>query len=72
MQWVSVKDKPPLGSFVLAHFNNGRIKIMQYACISEQFVGEGDVVCQKCFTVQRKDCEHYITHWMPLPEPPEK
>ena len=73
MQWVSAEDgRPQLGSPVLAHFSSGQMKVVQLANISEQFVDEGHAVCPKCSAECRKVYEHCVTHWMPLPEPPEK
>ena len=58
MNWINVKDKMPLGGFVLAYRPADKlnpIATIKYDVVMERWGGKNKV-----------------THWMPLPEPPEE
>jgi hypothetical protein len=63
MKWVSVKDRLP--DDIIYHcivcLENNSVMEMQYSKLSERWwkIGIGD----ECKT-------NKVTHWMPLPEPP--
>lgn len=61
-KWISVKDKmPPTGNAVLVAVHNQK---MAWNCV-EVDVWDGR-------WLENADSEwHIVTHWMPLPEPPE-
>lgn len=61
-KWISVKDKmPPTGNAVLVVVHNAK---MAWTCV-EVDVWDGR-------WLENADSEwHIVTHWMPLPEPPE-
>lgn len=67
--WISVKDRLPEGSgkYVASNSENSYIGVLNYSKQHKTFnVHDG---CSK------KEVERYaipITHWMPLPEPPQK
>jgi hypothetical protein len=55
-EWVSLKDGLPLNGLYLCLFYSGIMEVMQF------FDGH--------WTDYRGGMEDWITHWMPLPEPP--
>lgn len=61
-KWISVKDKmPPTGNAVLVVVHNEK---MAWTCV-EVDVWDGR-------WLENADSDwHIVTHWMPLPEPPE-
>lgn len=60
-EWVSVKDRLPErpGKYLIACIKHGRFREITTAMFSGYFVITGHRTHWK------------ITHWMPLPEPPE-
>ena len=62
-EWISVKDEvPELGRRILICGKNGGINIA-----TRHFEGVDNEAQVSCSSAQRR-----FTHWMPLPEPPEK
>lgn len=67
MEWTSVKDKDKLpkekdnfpSDLVLVAFDDGEIRV------GYCHKGEMKISCNSCSE------DRYITHWMPLPEPPK-
>ena len=58
MEWISVKDRLPNdGEITDVYIDLGR-RITNYKWES--------------FDLQSSFMPHFITHWMPLPEPPKK
>ena len=58
-EWISVKDRlPETGNWCLC-FADRQVEIL--------FLDGTNPV----FWLQLGDFEHEVTHWMPLPEPPE-
>ena len=61
-EWVSVEERlPEKDSTILCYFKNGRIDVCKYCKVFEMEFVENAV----CVTEQ-------ITHWMPLPTPPNR
>lgn len=64
--WISVKDRLPEESgYVLVHCSEpkGYIRGVQYSAKNKAFNASDDSNAESAFTD--------VTHWMPLPEPPE-
>ena len=59
MEWISVEDKLP---------EDGQ-KVL-FSRFNEKGVYCGDYLFNRGFASQGRDY-YYITHWMPLPEPPK-
>lgn len=56
-RWISVEDELPKGEEAICLLDNGERVIME---------------CDMVDKMNRYSTHHYITHWMPLPEPPKK
>jgi len=71
--WISVKDELPeiRDDNVLVHFSNGSIETTHLEWFDDITCGLGEggeqLYCKR-FTNHNPE----FTHWMPLPEPPEK
>ena len=60
-KWISVKDRLPQGDYdVLVYYSNGLYGV--------EFV---HWIMGKCLGWCGEDCGVAVTHWMPLPSPPE-
>ena len=61
-KWISVEDRlPEAGQHVL---------IFEPHCLSNPDRGIGDGFCDGDFLDKKPNGSYWITHWMPLPEPP--
>ena len=60
-EWISVEDKLPQEKVRVLLFDNGGFGIMSGRLGSAGWYLEGDL-----------DKYANVTHWMPLPEPPEQ
>lgn len=65
--WVSVKDQLPVGLGEVQVWVNGE-DCFAVAWISTWSTGEHEWIFQNTLLDSCGDC---ITHWMPLPQPPE-
>ena len=64
-RWIPVSERlPEDGSNVLAYYDN-KIEQRMFACVYE----DGEWFYRMLYTTT---VFKYITHWMPLPEPPQK
>lgn len=60
-KWISVKDRlPEHGDIVLCHTKHDDLLVFQWCEMSHRWVDQ--------YEDYRQD---YITHWMPLPQPPK-
>lgn len=65
-QWISVEDeKPDIGQYVLVYHKDGNMQCAQY---SRSGYDDRDLWGLDYYYEGQKE----ITHWMPLPEPPEE
>jgi len=68
MDWISVKDRLPeydIPIIVCAEGTNGKIVMeARYSEIIKQFT-------RACLTLNNYGTDRPVTHWMPLPEPPQ-
>ena len=61
-RWISVGDRlPEDDGYVLCHCNDGSPDVV---CM---YYGDGEFV-----TPELDNITHIVTHWMPLPQPPEE
>ena len=67
MTWISVKDRlPPEGIVVLTYRPNSMDFRMETDYIG--LFENGDFTWANTLN----SCKHLVTHWMPLPSPPEE
>lgn len=71
-KWISVKEKlPPLEQEVLIFAYNREIHVAEFCnfsgCEDWHITSQKYVYCQDELNIKREN----VTHWMPLPEPPE-
>ena len=60
-EWISVKDRlPEHGDIVLCHTKHDDLLVFQWCEMSHRWVDQYEDYRQE-----------YITHWMPLPQPPK-
>ena len=65
-QWVSVEDEwPDIGQYILVYHKDGVMQCAQY--LISGYDDRGLWVLDHYYEEQGE-----ITHWMPLPEPPEE
>lgn len=63
MEWISIKDRLPEKDIPVLCFDGTYINIMEY------WYDEKD---ESVFFNPPSPLKNNITHWMPLPSPPEK
>lgn len=73
MNWISCKEKlPPSHKFVLTWFE-GEALIMSYSPTHDDEVTGVEDPCWLPWYLQFEHItKRYVTHWMPLPGPPEE
>ena len=70
-EWISVDDRlPDESGWYLAYQENGNIFCREL--LVEKYIAPPEKVGQKHYSwiKQRPERYGYVTHWMPLPEPP--
>ena len=60
-RWISVEEKLPKRGAIVLCYTKYFYEVLQWDDDAEQWVGQYSV-----------NAKHYVTHWMPLPEPPEE
>lgn len=74
MTWVDIKERQPelKDESVLVHFETGSIETVHiedwFRAIGNGADAEGNVIWTQWYLIAKPT----ITHWMPLPEPPNK
>ena len=72
MEWISVKDKHPEdGRYVLVCGSNGTVQNATYFLEERMIAGKYFWFCSHEDSESEPLDYCAITHWMPLPEPPE-
>ena len=59
-EWISVKDRLPKARTIVIVFVNGKVAFDEY---KNKYMPNKD----NPWSMYKKE---YVTHWMPLPEPP--
>lgn len=62
-EWISVKDKlsEPINETIL--FTDGEGVFPGFFSSNHEYMLNAEETCE--------ECNFYVTHWMPLPEPPK-
>lgn len=60
-EWISVDDRLPKHGQIVFCYTKYFYEVLQWGDDSEQWCGQNSV-----------NAKHYVTHWMPLPEPPKE
>lgn len=64
MEWISVKERLPNSEeYVLVCLKYGRVRVGRYIYNTWNY-------CSGVFMTELAAGEYAVTHWMPLPEPP--
>lgn len=74
MNWINIKDKlPPIGQNVIVYVPNGawgpRVKALARFI---RYEGAKEYYWDNHYGGNNTHVQEAVTHWMPLPEPPEK
>lgn len=59
-QWISVEERLPKGGEIVFCNTNNYFEVLQWDARADAWVG-----------MYRSYWKEYVTHWMPLPEPPK-
>lgn len=72
-RWISVKERLPDGEVLAANFAPGTYGYKEYLIgyVSVVKCTEPDWEKDKCYATNDFEILNNVTHWMPLPEPPE-
>lgn len=60
-KWISVEDMLPKNGQIVFCYTKYFYEVLQWDDDSEQWCGQNSV-----------NEKHYVTHWMPIPEPPKE
>lgn len=73
-RWISVEERLPEGEVLAANFAPGTHGYKEYIIgyVDEVKCTEPDWHRCKCYASNDHEILNDVTHWMPLPEPPEK
>ena len=63
-KWISVDDRLPEESGEYLTYHNGYYMTLSYSARHKMFNASDDIA-------KANSAIHTVTHWMPLPEPPE-
>lgn len=71
MEWTSVKDRlPEKNEIILLYTASGKINVGGYGTeVLSKYYPDVDVL--ECGSIFYGESPLFVTHWMPLPEPPE-
>ena len=58
-EWISVKDRLPKGGAIVLCNTDYFVEVLQWDELADMWVDR-----------YQGYCKNYVTHWMPLPEPP--